>query len=75
MAQWVWLGRERGGKAREGEASAKKEQVSAWLGLWFQDKGVCGLRAENVMAKGSLKQILVARLVTLGLDCENTLGI
>jgi hypothetical protein len=33
------------------------------------------MRAKKLMAKGALKQILVAQLVTLGLDCENTLGI
>lgn len=66
---WGGKGKERLGKWRP---PLRNRAVPAWLSLGFQDKGVVELRAKKPMAKGSLKQILVAQLNPLGLDCENT---
>jgi hypothetical protein len=67
-----WGGEGKGGEGRpqlRNRAGYRmpKSVVSRQRGWW--------MRAKKLMAKGALKQILVAQLVTLGLDCENTLGI
>lgn len=68
LSEHDWGGKGEG-KVREVEASTKKQ--SGLLHGWFHDKGVGGLRANKLMAKGSFSQILVGQFISLGLDFGN----